>query len=618
MWADNETDVDFLNFTGVAETVSEIILQASGAPVSIGLSGAWGTGKSSMVRLVANDLEARTRRENEASPFIFASFNPWLYQGFDDARAALLEVVARKLEAEARARQSGVDKARDLLSRVNWVRAAGLAVKAGAAAAAALSPLGLAGGSAALAKALVQGDPKAVATSMEKGSEAWAATQGLLRDEESPPEGIEAIRQSFQATLKEVNATLVVFVDDLDRCLPPTTIATLEAMRLLLFMQGTAFVIAADEEMIKLAVSDHFPGAPESLVSNYFDKLVQIPIKIPSLGTHEVRAYLMLLIIQASEVSPEDKETIRSAVRLQLSESWRGKRVDRSFIQNIGVTLPPGLLDQLNRLESIAPILASSPKIGGNPRLVKRFLNALSIRRSMASTHGVAVDEATLLKLLLFERCAGGDLFASLVQRVNEDPGGKPHFLAPWEAAVRRGETLELEAPWNDPFVREWLTMEPGLAAEDLRGALYVAREHALLHTVEDRLSSAAADVLDALVTAPEVAATLSSHVRSLTPDERQIIMTKLLKLAAKEETWGTPDILAACLVVAQADARQAPLLADFLKALPPGNVKADIVPRLEDEPWAKDVFETWIAKGLKGPAKVAIQREKQRGHVSQ
>ncbi len=107
MWADNETDVDFLNFTGVAETVSEIILQASGAPVSIGLSGAWGTGKSSMVRLVANDLEARTRRENEASPFIFASFNPWLYQGFDDARAALLEVVARKLEAEARARQSG-------------------------------------------------------------------------------------------------------------------------------------------------------------------------------------------------------------------------------------------------------------------------------------------------------------------------------------------------------------------------------------------------------------------------------------------------------------------------------------------------------------------------------
>jgi predicted KAP-like P-loop ATPase len=40
MWPDNETARDFLNFSGVADTVAEIIVQARGRPVSIGVSGA--------------------------------------------------------------------------------------------------------------------------------------------------------------------------------------------------------------------------------------------------------------------------------------------------------------------------------------------------------------------------------------------------------------------------------------------------------------------------------------------------------------------------------------------------------------------------------------------------
>jgi predicted KAP-like P-loop ATPase len=40
MWPDNETARGFLNFSGVADTVAEIIVQARGRPVSIGVSGA--------------------------------------------------------------------------------------------------------------------------------------------------------------------------------------------------------------------------------------------------------------------------------------------------------------------------------------------------------------------------------------------------------------------------------------------------------------------------------------------------------------------------------------------------------------------------------------------------
>ena len=61
MWPDNETARDFLNFSGVAETVAEIIVQAKGRPISIGISGAWGIGKSSMIKLTQASLASRAR-----------------------------------------------------------------------------------------------------------------------------------------------------------------------------------------------------------------------------------------------------------------------------------------------------------------------------------------------------------------------------------------------------------------------------------------------------------------------------------------------------------------------------------------------------------------------------
>ena len=57
---------------------------------------------------------------------------------------------------------------------------------------------------------------------------------------------------------------LVVLIDDLDRCLPEVTIETLEAVRLFMFSNSTAFVIAADETMIEYAVKNHFPDLTDT------------------------------------------------------------------------------------------------------------------------------------------------------------------------------------------------------------------------------------------------------------------------------------------------------------------------------------------------------------------
>ncbi|MGA2311626.1 MAG: P-loop NTPase fold protein [Xanthobacteraceae bacterium] len=618
MWADNETARDFLNFTGVSDTVAEIIVQANGRPISIGVSGAWGVGKSSMIKLIRTSLEHRDK--GHPSKFVFVEFNAWLYQGYDDARAALMEVIATALADEANARKTALDKTKELLKRVDWFRTAKLAGTA-AALFMGVPPIALAGEVLDIGKKLIAGEITGdeLAKLESNVTQATAAAAGLLRPkvDSSPPKEIHAIRKCFEDALKEMRVTLVVLIDDLDRCLPPTTIATLEAIRLFLFLENTAFVIAADDAMIKHAVRKHFDGVDDKLVTNYFDKLIQVPIRVPPLGTQEVRAYMMLLFVENSTLAPEEKESIRARVCAQLAQTWRGRRVDRAFMETLHQNLPPELVARFDSADRLAPLMTTASQIAGNPRLIKRFLNALSIRMAIAKVHGVGIDEAALAKMLLFERCGEPAAYDALAKAVTEDEQGKPHFLTEWEEKAHTGQELELDAPWDSPFIREWLTVPPRLGDLDLRGILYVSREHGPLITPEDRLSSEAADVLVALLQNPDMAATLRDRMTRLSRPEMTVIMDRVLERARREQSWGTPPILDASIAVAAADPPQGKRVAAFLRERPSAQITPSLIPKIADEPWAGELLDAWKNSDVTAQVKRAITLRKKDGHVS-
>ena len=616
MWPDNETDRDFLNFTGVADTVAEIIVQAQGRPISIGISGAWGVGKSSMIKLVRRAVDGRAQ-EGRPAEFVFVEFNAWLYQGYDDARAALMDVITTVLKTEAEKRKSGLDKVQELAKRVDWLRAAKLTAGSAIALGLGLPPVGLIGEVSSIVGKVVAGSAgkEDIAELQRKTGELGSAAAGILkpRPDASPPKEIEALRKFFEEALADMKVKLVVLIDDLDRCLPPTTIATLEAIRLFLFLKNTAFVIAADDSMIKHAVRQHFSGIDdESLVINYFDKLIQVPIRVPPLGTQEVRAYLMLLFIDNSALADDVKETIRGRVCTQLAQTWRGQRVDRAFMQTLHAQLPADLVAQLDTADRLAPVMTGVTQIAGNPRLIKRFLNALSIRMAISRAHNVGVDEAALAKMLLFERCADPPAYLALAKAVVEDQQGKPRLLAEWEEKANAGEDFALQVPWDTAFIREWLTIPPRLADMDLRGILYVSREHAPLILPEDRLSSEGAELLAAVLGQPEMAGAIAGRLAKLARPEMTIIMDRLLERARQEQEWGTPPILDGCLAVATADPAQGSRLAGFLRQRPPGQIKPSIVPKIGDQPWAQEVFEAW--QGSKDVSPVVKRAITQRG----
>ena len=619
MWHDNETDVDFLNFTSVADSVAEIVVQAQGEPVSIGISGAWGTGKSSLIKLTKASLCNRPCNDNHHD-FVFVDFNAWLYQGYDDARAALMDVIVAKLENEADMREKASDKVKSLIQRVNWLRMAKLGASVAAPMLVGLPPVGF-------LWQLLRADHRFTAEGGDAETEQGinldipeSTNKGLLKPKQgiSPPKEIQALRDTFEESLKELGVTLVVLIDDLDRCLPETTISTLEAIRLFLFLKNTAFVIAADNDMIKHAVRKHFEGMPDdSLIVPYFDKLIQVPIQVPPLGIQEVRGYMMLLFVENSNIDKAVKEDLRVNICERLQKTWQGERVDSRFAQNLYDELPTGLIERLDTAERLAPIMTTAPGIRGNPRLIKRFLNALSIRMTISKAQGVGVDEAVLAKLLLFERLGKPRAYDELISNVSANKFGTPSFLAEWESKISKGEQVDLEDPFNDSFVKEWLALSPMIADIDLRGAVYVSREHAPLIIPEDRLSSEGAELLEALLKNPNRGSSLKDQLRELSSIEIGVVMDRLLEVARKEQQWGVPAILEACIVVGEIDSEQGMRLAGFLSHLPESQISPDIVPKISDQLWAEQVLSSWENKNVSSTVKRAISRSKMNGNLT-
>ena len=292
MWSDSETDIDFLNYSEVAEMIAELISDPRLLPLSLGVFGGWGTGKSSTIKLVEVELSKKP------DDFLVVKFDAWLYQDFDDARAALMGVISTSILENVPGNLK--NKAIALLERVNKLRLLGLLLEGGALALGAPAFGTIAKGIESVGT-LFGSEPEAASVEEIKQGSAEVMTKAtnLLDPDQGdggPPAQIDAFRSEFGELLDELDKTLVVFIDNIDRCLPANAIHTLEAVRLFLFMPKTAFVVAADEDMIRHAVAHHFHNPSQRHVADYLDKLIQIPIKVPRVGIQEVRAYLFLLL----------------------------------------------------------------------------------------------------------------------------------------------------------------------------------------------------------------------------------------------------------------------------------------------------------------------------------
>ena len=279
---DNETKIDLLNNEAIAKTIIALLRTRPDQPVTVGVHGDWGAGKSSVLEMIEAGFA------NEAK-VLCLKFNGWRFQGFEDAKIALIEGIVTGLIEKRPMLTKATEAVKNVLRRIDLLK---LAKKAGGLAFMVHTGIPTPGMVESIVGTLegLLADPTKLATK-ENIETVVDSVKGLLKpkgegDSTNVPHEINAFRKAFDELLKKADIEqLVVLIDDLDRCLPDTAIETLEAIRLFVFTSRTAFVIAADESMIEYAVRKHFPdlpdtSGPQTYARDYLEKLIQVPFRI--------------------------------------------------------------------------------------------------------------------------------------------------------------------------------------------------------------------------------------------------------------------------------------------------------------------------------------------------
>lgn len=597
MWHDNETTVDYLNFGIVADACAKLLQQTRGEPISVGISGGWGAGKSSLVKMVGERLENLNKPDDNS--YVLVTFNPWLYQDFDSARSALLQLVGDKILEETNDREGLRVKAIRLLKRINVLRVVQLG---GEAAATYLTgvPVGTIG-RAMKRFGLLDSDESDKKENEEK-KEDGKKDDGLLKRAEplSLPNEIHEFRLALEALLDELKITLVVFVDDLDRCLPKTAISTLESIRLLLFIKRTAFVIAADNDFIKGAVRIHFAGTEikDEVATNYFDKLIQVPLHVPRLGVNEAKAYIALLLLQRGcqdgKFGDDKFLAAKDAMSRRLRDAWRGDSVTLDFLE-AQATGNEDMVELMRLADGLAPLLTRSGAVDGNPRLMKRFLNTVFLRSSLAEPQGIVLDLQALAKWHLVERCAP-TLATALANLVTSEFDGRVETLRAAEDGHKTGQPLTGIFGADDPFIRQWLGLAPPLGEVDLRPLLHLSRDTATRDFGPDELTAVGRDLRDALVEATTRNHPLVTAIYTAGSVQAGLAMSRAWTLKWPKRSWKKAEDVLMLIEVARAFPEHIEQATRMLLTAPISDIGVGIIPELKAQPWTKVVLDQWSA----------------------
>ena len=593
--SDNETKVDLLNNEPVAATIVKLLRERPEHPVTVGVHGDWGAGKSSVLEMIESNLQ-------DDRGVLCIKFNGWRFQGFEDAKIALIEGIVTELIERRPALTKAAGAVKNIFQRIDWLKVA----KAGGSLALAANGVPLPGQIDKIIDTL-----KGIKDEPQKIDAAIAKAESFLKEGEPQnlPAEVNEFRKAFDSLLEAAGVSqLIVLVDDLDRCLPDTAIETLEAIRLFVFTSKTAFVIAADEAMIEYAVRKHFPDlpdttGPQTYARNYLEKLIQVPFRIPPLGEMETRIYVTLLLVGAELGEDADEfSNLIAAAREKLRKPWESSPIDATTIRSTLGDKATKAQNALTLADQISPSLASGTK--GNPRQIKRFLNTLILRQRTADARGFGNDVSlpVLAKLMLAE-CFIPSLFDQIAMSAASSPDGACEALSILEstgdtldkgkvaakAGSRKSASGDKKTPdlavvdmHDNPVVGEWLTskvieawsnISPPLSGVDLRPYLFVTKDRKDYFGATTALGHLAA-VAERLFGGKLLVQAMEQELKELAvPEAAQLFHAVRGRLINNPNLTTQPAGIDGLAVLVKSHPELQENLVDLLEGLPPGKL---------------------------------------------
>ncbi len=349
--SDRWTLDDGLQFDVFLSALEDVILRTE-TPLTVGVYGSWGSGKTTMLRMLQDDIE-RHARETE-KPLRTVWFTAWKYDRHEALwRAFILRVVEalyprddqgqRKVEGltEEEARLvAHLDRlAESLYHEVTWQGEATFQVDWGEAAKEGLIKLPF---SLLMHLAGLKEIPEALGLNPDLAKIIGRRAQSFYLDQLV---SMEQFEDRFRDVLVEAlgdEGRLVVFVDDLDRCLPEKAVEVLEALKLFLHVEGTVFVLGMDPEVVRRGIEVHYgfrraaegaeAGALPITGDRYLQKIVQLTFNLPSLDARARSKFLAWLQERLPEEEELDEVTREVLARGLQPTPRQAKRAVNTFL----------------------------------------------------------------------------------------------------------------------------------------------------------------------------------------------------------------------------------------------------------------------------------------------
>ncbi len=306
---DSPTIKDNLDFDNYADILMSAIDNFdSESSLTIGIHGGWGFGKTSLMRMLEKRLE-----DNGTATTIW--FNAWTYGKEEPVGLALLRCILTRFQDDRGLKE----KSKNLFENIG--------------------KFGI--------EAFLR---KTTTISYDKAKELLEGSIDMKK----------SLREDFESLIGKCfsDRRLVIFVDDLDRCLPENVIAILEVIKLYLDVPRCIFVLGVDQDVVEQAIETRYKPDEKydkkALIcgKDYVNKIIQIPFVLPPIRVDDMATFIENLNIDENE-----------------------KKYTKTVAKGTGC----------------------------NPRKVKMFLNILRLRTAIVEKMGGKIRPELSAKLLVIE-----------------------------------------------------------------------------------------------------------------------------------------------------------------------------------------------------------------------
>lgn len=272
---------DDLDFASYAEVLADAAINTEDT-ITIGVFGEWGTGKTSLMRLIKKQVE-----EDKSVAAVW--FNAWQYEKEKHLIVALMATIQKMLEKKW---SSKLKKGAEEMGKALRAVASGISgkVKIGG----------------RFLSAEVGVSPKDTLDRADKED----------AKEQEPDRSLyfNAFEELAKCADKDSTPRIVVFVDDLDRCFPDKAVELLEGIKLVLNQPGFSFVLGVNDLIIEAFIKTKYTkdyNIDEGYFEDYLDKIVQVRVPVPVREPGEMNKFIAGLL-KKGDVFPADvsKDTI--------------------------------------------------------------------------------------------------------------------------------------------------------------------------------------------------------------------------------------------------------------------------------------------------------------------